>query len=142
MQPSKHEHTHWTCFYYVRKKFALRFACCSIFCRCFAGVLQVFFAVSRPTILKPQSQCTLPARTGGHQGHSTPPVQASTQHPCTQHPAHSTQHPSRTRPLAQQWKLKAHNWSEGGSCPLRGWDSRCPYTPKGTFVLWWGKPLP
>ena len=75
MQPSKHEHTHWTCFYYVRKIFALRFACCSVFCRCFAVVLQVIFAVSRPTILKPQSQCTLPARTGGHLGHSPPPVQ-------------------------------------------------------------------
>ena len=164
------------------------FACCSVFCRWFAGVLQVFFAVSRPTILKPQSQCTLPARTGGHPGHSPPPVQTfiplcspvslpvasgcldrgppgplnapcpgfapyltphiapsthpgqgatwATQNPLSKHPAPST------RPLAQQWKLKAHDWSEGGSCPLGGWDSRCPYTPKGTFVLCWGKSLP
>ena len=104
MQPSKHEHTHWTCFYYVRNFFCM----CAAF---FAGVLQVFCRYflqlagrqsSNPNPSAPfqpgqgatratlhplsrllslcvaqfLSQSPPDAWTGGHQGHSTPPVQA------------------------------------------------------------------
>uniref|UniRef100_A0A7S1JF86 Uncharacterized protein n=1 Tax=Eutreptiella gymnastica TaxID=73025 RepID=A0A7S1JF86_9EUGL len=37
MQPSKHEHTHWTCFYYVRKIFCMLQRFLQVVCSCFAG---------------------------------------------------------------------------------------------------------
>ena len=93
------------------------------------------------------------AQTGGHQGHSTPPVQASTQHPwgpCTQHPAHSTQHPSWTHPhtpstqhkaLGTAMEVKGTQLERGGVVSAWRVGLEMPLHPKGHLCFVVGKIL-